>query len=42
MLEVNSTGDSSATEVQGFKVLQFRNGRWDLCNAQQESAIIMG
>ena len=42
MIEVNSTGDSSPTEDQLFQFLQFRNGRWDLCDAQQESAIIMG
>ena len=42
MIEVKSTGDSSASEVQGFQFLQFRNGRWYLCDAQEESAIIMG
>ena len=42
MIEVNSTGDSSATEFQFLQFLQFRNGRWYLCNAQQESEIIMG
>jgi hypothetical protein len=42
MVEVNSTGDSSAAEVQAFQFPQFRNGRWDLCNTQHKSAIIMG
>jgi hypothetical protein len=42
MIEVSSTGDSSATEVQAFQFLQFRNGRWYLCNTQQESAAITG
>jgi hypothetical protein len=42
MIEVSSTGDSSKTEVQLFQFLQFRNGRWDLCDTQQESAIITG
>ena len=31
MIEVNSTGDSSASEVQVFQFLQFRNARWNLC-----------
>ena len=38
MIKDKSTCDGSATEVQDFKVFQFRNGRWDLCNTQQESA----
>jgi hypothetical protein len=42
MIEVKSTGDSSVTEVQVFQFLQFRNGRWGLCDAQEESAVIMG
>jgi hypothetical protein len=42
MIEVNSTGDSGVAEVQVFQFLQFRNGRWDLCDAHEESAIIMG
>jgi hypothetical protein len=42
MIEVNSTGDSSVTEVQVFQFLQFRNGRWYLCDAQQKSAAITG
>jgi hypothetical protein len=42
MIEVNNTGDSSVSEVQDFKFFQFRNGRWDLCGAQQESAAITG
>ena len=42
MIEDKSTCDGSATEVQDFKVFQFRNGRRDLCDAQEESAIIMG
>jgi hypothetical protein len=36
------TSDFSFGEVQVFKVFQFRNRRWNLCNAQQKSEIIMG
>ena len=39
MIEVNSTGDSSATEVQAFQFLQFRNGRWYLCDAQEAGRV---
>jgi hypothetical protein len=42
MIEINSTGDSSACEAKDLKVFQFRNGSWELCDAQQKSAIIMG
>ena len=38
MIEVNSTGDSSVTEVQVFQFLQFRNGRWHLCDAPKVSS----
>jgi hypothetical protein len=41
MIEDKSTGDSSFEE-QGFKVFKYHNGRWGLCDAQQESAVIMG
>jgi hypothetical protein len=38
MIKVNNTGDfSAAHEVQNFKIFQFRNGRWDLCDAHSKS-----
>jgi hypothetical protein len=41
MLEVNSTGDSSATEVQGFKVFQLFDVR-NSCKRRVETKIITG